>query len=290
MKGEQEGLVDVLGYNLHYRIIGAGKKGNVVCLHGGPGVPHQYMIPFSDLAADGYRVILYDQLGVGKSDLPKNTALFTMERYVEDLEEIRKKLDLGMIHLVGNSCGGQLAIAYALKYQRNLRSMTLVGALANVPFVLEEMARLRSELPADILKVMKKHESRGEYDAPEYLTAVDFFYRRHVCRLKEWPEEIKYSFEHLSRPVYHAMNGPNEFTIIGNIRYWNVTDRLSTIRVPTLVTCGKYDEVSPKEAASIHRNIAGSKLVVFPNSSHLPFWEERRKFMVAQRRFLNSIV
>ena len=270
-------------------MIGDGKRGNVVCLHGGPGVPHQYMVPFFDLAADGYRVVLYDQLGVGKSSLPKNTALFTMERYVEDLEEVRDKLGLGKIHLVGNSCGGQLALAYALKYQRHLKSLTLVGALANVPFVLEEMVRLKSELPADVLKVMEKHESRGEYEDPEYLEAIAVFYRRHVCRLKEWPDELKYSFEHLSKPVYYTMNGPNEFTIIGNIRYWNIIDRLSTIRVPTLVTCGKYDEVSPDEARNIHRHISGSKLAVFANSSHLPFWEERTKFMAVHRRFLNSV-
>ena len=99
MKDEREGFVDALGYKLYYRMIGDGEKGNVVCLHGGPGVPHQYMVPFFDLAADGYRVVLYDQLGVGKSALPKNTASFTMERYVEDLEEVREKLDLGKIHL-----------------------------------------------------------------------------------------------------------------------------------------------------------------------------------------------
>ena len=97
--------------------------------------------------------------------------------------------------------------------------------------------------------------------------------------MKQWPEEVTYSLEHISRPVYHTMNGPNEFTIIGNIRYWDVTDQLGRIRVPTLVTCGKYDEVSPKEARSIHRGIKGSKLVVFPKSSHMPFWEEREKFV-----------
>ena len=277
------------GYKLYVRMFGPSGGVNIVCLHGGPGTPHEYLLPFTDLANDGYRVVLYDQLGVGKSDLPKNKALFTMERYVEDLEGLRKQLKLGKIHLIGSSCGGQLAIAYALKYQQNMRSMTLVGALANVPFVLEEMMRMRARLPRDVVQTMERHEERGEYDHPEYLKAVDVFYRKHVCRLKDWPPELSYSFEHNSRPVYQTMNGPNEFTIIGNIRYWNVIDRLHLIGVPTLVTCGRYDEVSPKEAMSIHKLIRGSELVVFPKSSHLPFWEEREKFMDVQRGFLKHV-
>jgi proline iminopeptidase len=95
--------------------------------------------------------------------------------------------------------------------------------------------------------------------------------------------------EHMSRPVYHTMNGPNEFTIIGNIRYWDATSQLHKIGVPTLVTGGRYDEVSPKVARSIHKGMKRSKLVTFPNSSHLPFWEEREKFMRVVRRFLDNV-
>ncbi len=286
---EENGFVDILGYKLYYRMFGTARKGNVVCLHGGPGLPHQYMLPFVDVAKDGYRVVLYDQLGAGRSEMPKDPALFTMERYTEDLEGIRSNLKLGKIHLVGNSCGGQLAIAYALKYQKNLKSLTLVGALANVPFVRREVERLKSKLPSDVLETLEKHEARGEYEDPEYLAAAEVFYWKHVCRLKEWPKDLKYAFEHLSKPVYYAMNGPNEFTLTGNIRYWNVIERLPSIRVPTLVTCGRYDEVSPKEADSIHRHIRGSKLVVFPRSSHLPFWEERNSFMKVQLEFLANV-
>jgi proline iminopeptidase len=190
--------------------------------------------------------------------------------------------------VVGSSCGGQLAIAYALKYQKNLKSMTTVGGLANVPFVAAEMGRMKSALPPDVVATLEKYEELGAYDDPKYIKAADVFYRKHVCRLKEWPEEVSYSFDHVSKPVYNTMNGPNEFTIIGNIRYWDVTARLGSIKVPTLVTCGKYDEVSPREARSLHRGIGGSKLVVFQKSSHMPFWEERAKFMRVLGRFLDG--
>jgi proline iminopeptidase len=153
---------------------------------------------------------------------------------------------------------------------------------------LEEMQRLKEALPSDTYHTLVKHEADGDYYNPEYLKAVDVFYRNHVCRLDEWPRELVYSVEHLSKPVYETMNGPNEFTIIGNIRYWDTTSQLQTIRIPTLVTCGRYDEVSPKVAKDIHKHIKGSKLVIFTNSAHLPFWEERTKYIAVLRKFLDG--
>jgi len=284
-----EGFVEVLGYKLYFRSFGVPRKGTVLCLHGGPGATHDYMLPIADLASDGYRVFLYDQLGCGKSELPKNRALFVMERYVEEAEGVRKKMKLGKVHLLGSSCGGQLALGYALKYQKNLKSLTTIGGLHNVLMTSEEMQRMKRALPSDVQHTMENYEKVGDYENPEYLKAVDVFYRKHLCRLKEWPKEVAYSIQHISKPVYETMNGPNEFTIIGNIRYWDATPHLHTIRVPTLVTCGRYDEVSPKVAKDIHKHIRGSKLVVFPKSSHLPFWEEREAFIRTLRDFLNAV-
>ncbi|MFI5450057.1 MAG: proline iminopeptidase-family hydrolase [Candidatus Bathyarchaeia archaeon] len=284
-----EDFVDVLGYKIFYKIFGDAVKGTVLCLHGGPGMTHDYILPIADLAQYGYRVVFYDQLGCGRSQLPADKSLFVMERYVEELEEVRRILKLGRVHLLGSSCGGQLALAYALKYQKNLKSLTTVGALHNVLMTFEEMQRMKKTLPSNVYRTMEKYERAGEYDNPEYLKCVEIFYRKHVCRLAEWPEKLKYSIEHLSKPVYETMNGPNEFTIIGNIRYWNVTDQLHLIKIPTLVTCGKYDEVSPKVARDIHRHIKGSQLVIFPKSSHLPFWEERERFVSVLKNFLDGV-
>jgi proline iminopeptidase len=212
-----------------------------------------------------------------------------MERYAEEVEALRKKMELGKIHVVGSSCGGQLGIAYALEHQRNMKSLVTVGGLHNVPLTIREMERLRRALPSEVIKVLKKHEAAGEYDDPEYLKAVDSFYRKHLCRLPVWPAEVKYSLDHTSLDVYHTMNGPNEFTIIGNIRYWDATPRLHTIKIPTLITSGRYDEVTPVVARDMHSHIRGSKHVIFPKSSHLPFWEERKKFLGVLRGFLDSV-
>lgn len=284
-----DGYVTVGGIQLYYRMFGEAKKGTVLCLHGGPGATHDYMLSLADLAEFGYRVVFFDEFGCGKSELPKNVALLTIEYGVEEVEGVRRALDLGKVHLIGSSYGGLLAIAYALKYQKNLKSMVTIGGLHSVPLATAEMGRMKSQLPPDVVATLEKYEALGEYENPEYLKAVEVFYKKHLCRLEPWPKELVYSLEHISKPVYHTMNGPNEFTIVGNIRYWDVTDQLHKIRVPTLVTGGRYDEVSPKVAMGIHRGIRRSKLVIFPNSSHLPMWEEREKFIPVVRKFLDSV-
>jgi len=284
-----EGHVKILGFDLFYRTYGRPTKGTILCLHGGPGATHDYLLSLEDLAQFGYRVVLIDQLGCGKSARPRGTALYTIAHNVEEVEGVRKALQLGKVHLMGSSYGGALAIATALKYQRNLRSLVITGGLASVPLTVREMRRLVNRLPPKTRATLAKYEAREDYENPEYLAAVDVFYRRHVCRLPVWPREVTYSFEHLSRPVYFTMNGPNEFTIIGTIRDWDVTDQLPTIRVPTLVTVGRYDEVTPRVAESIHRGIRGSKLVRFEKSAHLAMWEERSHYIGVVRDFLDHV-
>jgi len=281
-----EGYADVLGYDLFYRQFGEPEAGEILCLHGGPGATHDYLLSMADLAGHGYRVTFYDQLGCGRSQVPKNTALFVPERYVEEVEAFRKEMGLGRPHIIGSSWGGMLAIAYALKYQRNMRTMTTVGGLHSVPLTVREMERMKRELPKVVRETLARYEVEGDYENPEYVKAVMVFYRKHLCRLDPWPTEMSYSLDHISKPVYGTMNGPNEFTIIGNTRYWDVTSRLRAIRIPTLVLGGRYDEVSPVVARQIHRNIRGSELTTFPNSSHVPFWEERDAFMKRVLEFL----
>ena len=285
----KESHVKVLGFNLFVRSYGEPTKGTVLCLHGGPGATHDYLLSLEDLAQFGYRIVLMDQLGCGKSDRPRGTSLYTIEHNVEEVEGVRRALKLGRIHLMGSSYGGALAIATALKYQRNLRSLVITGGLASVPLTVREMKRLVQHLTPRAQAAIAKYEATEDYENPKYLAAVMEFYRRYVCRLPIWPSEVVYSFEHISQPVYHTMNGPNEFTIIGTIRNWDVTDQLPKINLPTLVTVGRYDEVTPVVARSIHRGIRGSKLVQFEESAHLAMWEERARYIEVVRDFLDGV-
>jgi proline iminopeptidase len=284
-----ERYVKVLGFKLFVRSYGEPAKGTILCLHGGPGATHDYLLSLEDLAQFGYRVVLMDQLGCGKSERPRGTSLYSIEHNVEEVEGVRTALRLGKIHLLGSSYGGALAIATALKYQRNLRSLIITGGLASVPLTVREMNRLIKRLPPKTRAAIAKYEAAKDYENPKYLAAVMEFYRRYVCRLPIWPKEVVYSFDHISRPVYHTMNGPNEFTIIGTIKDWDVTDQLPKIRLPTLITVGRYDEVTPAVARSIHRGIQGSKLVQFEKSAHLAMWEERARYIQVVRDFLDGV-
>ena len=284
----REGFGTVHGYRFYWRSAGdPGPRGTVLLLHGGPGATHDYLLVFEELARLGYRVVFYDQLGCGRSELARDLGEYSVERDLRDLEELRTRLDLGRVHLVGSSYGGALALAYALAHPEALRTLVSVSGLASIPLTVSEMARLKSELPAPLPAILAEHEARGEFQHPEYLRAVNEFYRRHLCRLPEWPSEVRYTMERTNSPKYLTMNGPNEFTITGTIRDWDITDRLGEIQLPTLVTAGRYDEVTPKVAESIHRGIPSSEYQRFEESSHLAFWEERERFFGVLADFLD---
>jgi proline iminopeptidase len=283
----KEGFVPVHGYRFYWKSVGdPAPRGTIVTLHGGPGGTHDYLAPLADMAPRGYRVVFYDQLGCGRSERPIDEGDYTVERDVEDLEEFCRVSGIERMHLLGSSYGGMLAIAYALAYPARIRTLTIASGLASVPFTVREMYRLTRELPPPLPAFLDRHEARGEFQHPEYLAAVGEFYRRHLCRLSPWPAEVTYTIEHGLSDKYRVMNGPNEFTITGRIRDYDATARLGEIRAPTLVTVGRYDEVTPTVAESIHRGIAGSELALFPQSSHTAFWEERGSYMDRLAGFL----
>jgi len=284
---EREGFATVHGYRFFWKIVGEpGPKGTVLMLHGGPGATHDYLLAFNDLARHGYRVVYYDQLGCGRSELAKDVTEYSVDRDVADLEELRAQLNLGKFHLVGSSYGGLLAIAYALAHPEPLTTLVSVSGLADVPLASREMQRLKRELPPPLPETLERHERRGEFQDPEYLAAVMEFYRRHLCRMPVWPTELTYTLDHMSGAKYATMNGPNEFTITGTIGGYDATKRLGEIHVPTLVTTGRFDEVTPAVAESIHHGVRGSELVVFDRSSHTAFWEERARYMETLLAFL----
>ena len=287
LAAEQSGFVDVMGFKLFYRSFGRGSN-VLLCLHGGPGVPHYYLLPLAKLAKTGFRVVFYDQLGVGSSDKPDDLSLFNIERGAEEVEGVRKALDLGEINLLGSSYGGALALQYALKFQKHIKKMIIASGLSSVPETVSEMQRLKTLLPEDTQEVMKKYEAKSAFLHPEYLKTVEVFYHNFLCRLPKWPEEVVQALNELSVPVYFTQNGPNEFTIIGTWKGWDITARLPEIRVPTLITVGRYDEVTPKVAQTIHRGIRGSRLKIFENSGHLTMWDEEQEYLQAVEEFLTD--
>jgi proline-specific peptidase len=184
-----------------------------------------------------------------------------------------------------------LAMEYALTKPSGLASLVISSSPASIPLWAEETGRLRSELPADVRQVLDEHEAAGTADSPEYQTAMLEFYKRHVCRLDPWPDGIARTFAKMEEDsdVYLYMQGPNEFVITGTLTNWDITDRLGEIDVPTLVTTGRYDECTPKQAEIVHRGIAGSEWVVFENGSHMQFAEEPERYLEVLDDFLTRV-
>ncbi len=287
----KEGYIPFRDYKVWYRIVGEAEtqaKLPLLCLHGGPGAPHDYLEPLEAMATGGRRVIFYDQLGCGNSDHPHNPSLWTVPLFVEELGAVRRSLGLDRVHLLGQSWGGMLAMEYALTRPEGIASLILADSPASMPQWAAEANRLRGELPSDVRQVLSKHEESGTTDDAAYQEAMMVFYRRHVCRLDPWPECLERAFGKLMQDpeVYTTMIGPSEFYITGTLKDWSVVQRLGEIKTPALLLSGRYDEATPAIVETVHRGIQGSEWVLFENSSHMPHLEEPERYMQVLNEFL----
>jgi proline-specific peptidase len=269
--------------------VGDGDRTPLLCLHGGPGSTHIGLRRLERLAADGRRVILYDQLGCGRSSRPSDPSLWTVELYVGEVATVRGELGLDRVHLLGSSWGGVLALEVALSGAPGLASLVLSSTLPSTRLWVEEALRLRAGLPPDVREALERHERAGTTDDPAYKAAVDAFYHRHVCRLDPWPEVMYEMKAALRKEVYETMWGPSEVYPTGTLKDWDVTDRLREIDVPTLVTCGRYDEATPRLAETIAAAIADAELVIFEQSAHVALIEEPERYLELVGGFLERV-
>ena len=273
-----------------HRVVGELRENDVsvpaplVVLHGGPGAAHDYLLSLSDLAGAGRAVVFYDQLGNGRSThFPDRGADFwTVELFVRELHNLVDALGIrDRHHVLGQSWGGFLAQEYALTQPAGLRSLVLADTAASFPDFVAEANRLRADLPPEVEAALRRHEEAGTTDDPAYAEACQVFYQRHVCRLDPWPRELVEAFAWIERDptVYHTMNGPSEFHVIGSIRDWQSKDRLASIDVPTLLVSGRHDEATPALQETLRDGIREAEWVLFEHSSHTPHLEERERYM-----------
>lgn len=284
-----EGTIAVPGGRVWYQAIGSGGI-PLLCLHGGPGMAHDYINPLADLA-DERMVVFYDQLGCGRSDRPDDPSLWTVDRSVAEVAAVREALDLDRIHLFGNSWGGWLALQYKLDRQPSLESLIISSSPPSVERAVREMNILRHRLPPDVARVLDEADAAGTFGSPAYAAATMVFYQRHLCRVDPWPPNVAYSMgEGFGSGPYLTMWGPSEFgPVTGNLNGWDITDRLGEIRVPTLLTVGRHDEMWPSHMADMQAGIPGSELAVFEESSHMAFVEEREAYIATVRDFLHRV-
>jgi proline-specific peptidase len=290
----QAGFLSFRGYQVWYRIVGgpeAPGQRPLLCLHGGPGTPHDYLEPLEALAATGRRVIFYDQLGAGNSEHVHNPALWTVPLFVEELGVVRQALGLTDVHLLGQSWGGMLAMQYALTQPAGLASLIVADSPASMRQWVAEANRLRALLPPEVQATLLAHEAAGTTTDPAYQQAMLVYYRRHLCRLDPWPDCVNRTFEKLAQApeVYNTMNGPSEFHVTGVIKDWDIVDRLGEIHLPTLVLSGRYDEATPLIAETVARGIPGAEWVLFEHSAHMPHVEETERCLRVVTDFLDRI-
>lgn len=291
----REGTIEGPHGNTWYRVTGSldGPRTPVVVLHGGPGAAHNYTLAMASLSSTGRAVIHYDQLGCGRSthlpDAP--SSLWTVELFLDELERLLADLGIdGAYHVIGQSWGGMLGAEHAIRQPRGLRSLVIANSPASMRTWVSEANRLRAELPAEVQSTLLRHESAGTTDDPEYAAAVDVFDARHVCRVVPNPPEVAASFAAIGDDptVYHTMNGPSEFHVVGSLLNWDITGELGHILAPTLLISGAYDEATPMTMAPFATGIRDVSWELFRESSHMPHVEEPERFHRIVAAFLDA--
>ena len=293
----EEGFVDANGVLIYYTAFGEGKP--LLILHGGPGASHDYFLPYLLPLARENRLIFIDERGSGRSQKLEDSKGYTVENMVEDVEAVRQVLGLGKIGLMGHSFGGVLAQAYALKYPENLSSLILCSTFHSTAKMNEVLKNIKEKMAPELRARIEKMEKDGLYGhgkdfekgrySPEYMIAAwgegyfKYLYQNHPDANYDPVANGNMAWD-----VYREMWGSDgEFVIDGNLKSAEYTDRLSAIKVPTLITVGDHDECNPSLSEEMHQKIAGSKLVILPKSGHMTFVDQPDLFIKTINEFLN---
>lgn len=283
-----EGHVDFRGYRTWYRVAGELGSGAtpLLALHGGPGSTHHYFAPLEGLAAER-PVVVYDQIGCGSSDRPDDLE-WSVDVFREEVDVVRSQLGLDRIHLLGTSWGGMLALEHVLGGAEGVVGLILSSTLASVEHWAAEQWKLRAALPAEVVEVLDRHERAGTYDDPEYEQAMQAYSDRHFYRGPQPRPELERMQAEKSTVVYRAMQGPNEWTVTGALKGWDVRQRLGEIEIPTLVIRGRHDMSTDPISAMLVTGIDGAREVVLENSSHTPVLEETDGYLAAISDFMRA--
>jgi proline iminopeptidase len=276
-------------YDVWVKQVGSGTI-PVLTLHGGPGFNHFYLECLEDfLPPANVRFWYYDQLGCGFSDTPNDDSLWTLERYREEVEQVRAALGLERFILYGHSWGGMLGMEYALRHSQHLAGLIISNMTASVAEYVKYAEVLLSRLPPAARATIARHRASGDYDAPDYQKVLmKEVYARHVCRLNPWPEPVQRSLRTMNAKIYNIMQGPDEFNIVGNFKHWDIWDRLHQIEVPTLLIGARYDEMSPEQITRMSKLIPNSRLAICEHASHMAMYDDQRAYFGAMLPFLHD--
>ena len=285
-------------FNVWTKRVGNNPKTKVLLLHGGPGATHEYFECFdSFFPQEGFEYYYYDQLGSAYSDNPNDSSLWNIDRFVEELETVRKalKMDSSNFILLGHSWGGILATEYALKYQRNLKGLVISNMVPSVPeYNAYANNVLAPKLPKDILAKIRSYEAKGDYTNPTYLQLIaDNYYPEHVLRMPPatWPDPVKRAFAKMNYPLYLQMQGPSEFGIVGNasLKNWNRKPDLNKIKVPVLSIGGEFDTMDPKAMEEIAKLVQNGQYLYCSKGSHMSMYDDQQTYFTGLIKFIKGL-
>jgi L-proline amide hydrolase len=294
--GTIEGYAPFGEWRSWYRITGALDAGKppLIVLHGGPGCSHDYVDSLKELAVTGRAVVHYDQIGGGRSShLPdKGAEFWTVSLFLDELNNLLRHLGIAEsgYHVFGQSWGGMLGAEFAVTQPAGLRALVIADSPASMETWVSEANRLRLGLPAEVQAALTRHERAGTTGSAEYEAAVAVFYAKHLCRIQPMPEEVARTFAMLAEDptVYHMMNGPSEFHVIGTLKSWSVIDRLHRVIAPTLLISGRHDEATIACVEPFLHGIRDVRWHIFGNSSHMPHVEEKDECLGLVAGFLDA--
>jgi proline iminopeptidase len=276
--------------------VGDNPRIKLLLLHGGPGGTHEYFEAFNDFFPDaGIEYYFYDQLGSAYSDQPDDPELWEVPRFVEEVEQVRKALDLDQSNffLLGHSWGGILAMEYALKYQQHLKGLIISNMMASIP-AYNEYARevIMPALDQEALAEIKRLEAEKKYDDPRYMELlIPHHYTQHVLRMppEQWPEPVTRMFEHLNQAVYIPMQGPSELGASGKLVEWDRTADLEKLAVPTLVIGARHDTMDPAHMEWMSRVVRNGRYLFCPDGSHLSIYDDQKTYVEGIMSFLSDV-
>ncbi|MED4224667.1 proline iminopeptidase-family hydrolase [Neobacillus cucumis] len=283
----KEGFIEVTGGRVWYQKFDENGNGTpLLVLHGGPGSSCFSLQVLKALSKDR-RVILYDQLGCGRSDRPTDKSLWRIERFVEEVGQVREALHLDEVHILGHSWGTTLAAAYALTKTSGINSIIFSSPCLSAPLWEQDQKRNLQKLPVEVQKTIKEN---GTTDSEEFEAAIEVFAQHFVNRMEKKPEWLEQRPpEYRNDEIYNIMWGPSEFTVLGNLKNFDCTEQLKEITCPTLFSCGRYDEATPETTEYYSNLTPGSTFHVFEKSAHMPYIEESEEFLEVMDDFLKNI-
>lgn len=276
--------------------IGNNPTMKILLLNGGPGATHEYFECLeSFLPAENIEIIYYDQLGCGNSDNPKDTTHWDLKRYVDEVEQVRKALNLNKdnFYLLGHSWGGILAMEYGLKYQQNLKGLIISNMMASGPdyskYAQEVLAK---QMKPEVLAEIRNIEAKKDFANPRYMELLyPNFYTVHILRrpLDEWPEPVTRSLGKMNQSLYVTMQGPSEFGLSGKLEKWDVTSQLKNITVPTLVIGSKYDSMDPEHMRWMSKEVKNGTFLYCPNGGHMSMYDDQNIYVTGLIKFMKDV-